>query len=404
MAASPDSLDAASVTIFQEYLRINTMQPNPDYDSAVKFLLRVGEEIGLKCFTVSPVANKPFVIMTLIGSDPTLPSLLLSSHMDVVPVFPEHWKYDPFSAHKEENGDIYARGSQDMKCVGIQYIEAIRRLLKQGHKFLRTIHVIFTADEETPTPGNMKNFITTSHFKELNVGFALDEGIASPTHVAKLFYAERSCWWVRVICEGNPGHGSMFIEGTAAEKLQKIINNFLSWREVEKQKLADNPCLKLGDVTSINMNIIKGGVQGNVVPAEMYAQFDIRIPPTEDLVALKQKIQNWCDEAGSGVRYEFHESNFDQTITPHDDTFPWWTAFNKGCQEGKMKIEPGIFPAGTDARHLRAVGYHGYGFSPMINTPVLLHDHNEFLNEGVFLNGIQVYTHIITNMANVPAL
>ena len=24
----------------------------------------------------------------------------------------EHWKYDPFLAHKEENGDIYARGSQ----------------------------------------------------------------------------------------------------------------------------------------------------------------------------------------------------------------------------------------------------------------------------------------------------
>lgn len=34
----------------------------------------------------------------------------------------EHWKYDPFSAHKEPNGDIYARGAQDMKCVGIQYV------------------------------------------------------------------------------------------------------------------------------------------------------------------------------------------------------------------------------------------------------------------------------------------
>ena len=32
----------------------------------------------------------------------------------------EFWKYPPFSAHKDENGDIYARGSQDMKCVGIQ--------------------------------------------------------------------------------------------------------------------------------------------------------------------------------------------------------------------------------------------------------------------------------------------
>ncbi len=30
----------------------------------------------------------------------------------MVPVFPEHWKYEPFSAHKEDNGDIYGRGTQ----------------------------------------------------------------------------------------------------------------------------------------------------------------------------------------------------------------------------------------------------------------------------------------------------
>jgi len=35
-------------------------------------------------------------------------------------VIKEHWKYDPFSATMDEKGDIYARGSQDMKCVGMQ--------------------------------------------------------------------------------------------------------------------------------------------------------------------------------------------------------------------------------------------------------------------------------------------
>ena len=55
---------------------------------AVKFLLSVGEGIGLSCRSVVPVEKKPFVIMTLKGSDPSLPALLLSSHMDVVPVFP----------------------------------------------------------------------------------------------------------------------------------------------------------------------------------------------------------------------------------------------------------------------------------------------------------------------------
>ena len=43
---------------------------------------------------------------------------------------------------KEDNGDIYARGTQDMKSVAIQHIEAIYRLkVLQKKKFKRTIHL-----------------------------------------------------------------------------------------------------------------------------------------------------------------------------------------------------------------------------------------------------------------------
>ena len=35
-----------------------------------------------------------------------------------------------------------------MKCVGIQHIEAVRRLKEQGKKFKRTIHIVFVPDEE----------------------------------------------------------------------------------------------------------------------------------------------------------------------------------------------------------------------------------------------------------------
>ena len=40
------------------------------------------------------------------------------------------------------------------------------------------------------------------------------------------------------------------------------------------------------------------------------------------------------------------------------------------------------------------------GFSPMPETPILLHDHDEYIEEKVFLRGIQIYTDIITNLAN----
>ena len=57
-------------------------------------------------------------MITWTGSQPDLPSIMLNSHMDVVPVFPQHWVCDPFEAYKKENGDIVARGTQvsDMQC------------------------------------------------------------------------------------------------------------------------------------------------------------------------------------------------------------------------------------------------------------------------------------------------
>ncbi|XP_008336474.1 aminoacylase-1-like, partial [Cynoglossus semilaevis] len=81
--------------------------------------------------------------MTWEGSNPSLKSVLLNSHTDVVPVFQEHWKYDAFSAFRDAEGNIYARGSQDMKCVTIQYIQAVRRLKEEGRKLMRTVHLTF---------------------------------------------------------------------------------------------------------------------------------------------------------------------------------------------------------------------------------------------------------------------
>lgn len=68
------------------------------------------------------VPGKPVSILTARGTDESLGSIMLSSHTDVVPVFPENWNHDPFEAVKLPNGDIVARGSQDMKCVGSSYV------------------------------------------------------------------------------------------------------------------------------------------------------------------------------------------------------------------------------------------------------------------------------------------
>lgn len=108
----------------------------------------------------------------------------------------------------------------------------------------------------------MAKFVTTDEFKALNVGFSLDEGIASPTEVFNLYYAERTIWAIEFICNGQSGHGSMLFKNTPGEKIHYIIDKLMGLRKNELAKLENNPEMDLGDVTTVNMTLLRGGVQG----------------------------------------------------------------------------------------------------------------------------------------------
>ena len=68
--------------------------------------------------------------------------------------------------------------------------------------------------------------------------------------------------------------------------------------------------------------------------------------------------------------------------------------------KNNVKLSPLIFPAGTDANYIREVGIPAFGFSPMNHTPILLHDTNEFLNENIFLKGIDIFCDVIAEVAS----
>lgn len=76
----------------------------------------------------------------------------------------------------------------------MQHLGAIRKIMKNKVHLKRTIHVTFVPDEEIFGPDGMKAFVHSDDFKELNVGFLLDEGISSENEVFKVFYGERTCW------------------------------------------------------------------------------------------------------------------------------------------------------------------------------------------------------------------
>jgi len=390
-----------AVANFREYLRIPSVQPDVNYDDCVAFLKKQAVSLGLPLKVYSIVPEKPIVVLTWEGSEPNLPSVLLNSHMDVVPVFPEKWTHEPFSADKDNNGNIFARGAQDMKCVGIQYLEAVRQLMSKGVQLRRTVHISFVPDEEIGGKDGMAKFVNTSDFLELNVSFALDEGMADPSDQFPLFYGERSIWHMFVHCPGTTGHGSLLLPDTAGEKVRIIIEHFMNFREQEKKKLDSDPSVTVGDVTTVNLTQLKGGVQSNVVPPELVVVFDVRLAVTVDHAEFEDMVNKWCSEAGPGTYVEFEQKEPKVPVTKLDSSNPWWLAFRSACDDMKLELKPAIFPGGTDSRYLRGVGLPALGFSPMNKTPVLLHDHDEFLNEDVFLKGIDIYCQIIPAIGNV---
>ncbi|KHJ80321.1 N-acyl-L-amino-acid amidohydrolase [Oesophagostomum dentatum] len=242
-----------------------------------------------------------------------------------------------------------------MKSTGSQYIEAIRRHFNRGKKqWLRTIHII--SDEEIGATDGMQKFVNMPEFRELNLGFMLDEGLAT--------------------------------EGSAYK--QSIINSALAFREEQRAILKSDPSKRLGDVITVNLTKVEGVL-------------DIRLPPNADFKEMDKRLADWCKKAGPGVTCRFLIKNefLNMTSTASDD--PFWAAFVKSMKDEKCEFEKDIFPGSTDSRFVRKLGYRSIGFSPMNNTPSLLHDHNEYLNEAVYLRGVKIYETLIDNLASVES-
>lgn len=413
---------APELARLQAYLQTRTDHPHPDYDSAVAVLNRTIATL-LPNATVSVhafVPSKPLLLLTLTGYDRSLSTVLLNSHTDVVPAEASHWaEAEPFSAALK-HGAVFARGAQDMKSVGMQYIEALAQLVASGWRNRRTIHVTFVPDEEIGGYNGMSRLVSDNHddpaltFAQLNVGVALDEGEPSPTDNFQIFYGERHMQWVELSVTGPPGHGATFPNVTANQALHSILGRALAMRERELHRLHSRSGVRLGDVTSINVAYISTGTKSgeeyavNVIPSFAKAGFDIRFPPTVSQAEMDAVVESWldgCCEAGAGINASFRiiHSTSSQYMTSRDpDVNPFIVALANGMKEVGVadNLEHGVFFASTDARFLREVGVPCFGFSPIRGTPNKMHDHDEFLNVSTYLEGIDIYKSIIRHLAD----
>ncbi|KAL0307610.1 UNVERIFIED_CONTAM: Aminoacylase-1 [Sesamum calycinum] len=187
-----------------------------------------------------------------------------------------------------------------MKCVGLQYLEAIRKLQASGFRPLRTVYLSFVPDEEIGGNDGSGKFANSEIFKNMNVAIILDEGLASPTDNYRVFYAERCSWWMVIKATGAPGHGAKLYDNTAMENLLKSIESVRRFRAAQFDMVKAG--LKAeGEVISVNMVFLEAGTPSptgfvmNLQPSEAQAGFDIRVPPTADVASLERRIaEEWA--------------------------------------------------------------------------------------------------------------
>jgi aminoacylase len=239
----------------------------------------------------------------------------------------------------------------------------------------------------------------------------------------------------QVIAEGSTGHASRFIDGTASEMILSVVNKAMSFRQDQRRELhgGSHPAgcshsvaaKTIGDVTSLNLSMIRSGNRGdlpeesayNVIPVRMEAAFDIRISPFMSPQEMSSLLDKWCEEVcdevegipeGGGVRWEYHQGRDQQahastSIDPLQN--PWWEAFINILHERfGRKCDPMVFPAATDSRFLRAEGIRAIGFSPMRRSPCLLHEHDEYLDESVYVEGCEVYSVLMRDLGSLGRL
>lgn len=401
---SPATIDW--VQELQNYVRIDTSQPNVNYTAAINFLSNLVSQMNAGLyFRIHTHNTYPLMIVTKPGN--TNRGILLNSHMDVVDAKNiADWEFPPFAGHYDAKTDrIYGRGTQDMKSQGIQYLAALYKL--RNVKLDYTIHVSFVPNEEIGGMGGMADFVKTPQFRALNLEFAWDESCASPLQYFLVFFAERTIWQFAMRIRAEPGHAAMPLTSTCETKLKILLDEIARFRQRDLEIVGKRSDAKLGHFTTVNLTRIDGGELLNVLPREIIAYFDMRIGVDTKLIPIYDEINRWAIAANGGNKAPMTDKNSvtvewikrspksEDTDLRNDMCMKFFTFL----QDNNVPYALTVAPGSTDARWLRDEGIPVLGFTPIKMTPPLLHGNNEYIYKKQFLTNIDLMTNLIKHMA-----
>jgi acetylornithine deacetylase/succinyl-diaminopimelate desuccinylase-like protein len=366
------AVGAEATRILQDYVRIDTSNPPGDTRKAADFLSAILEREGIPVTRYESAPGKAIVLARLKAT--TSPAagkpVLLLQHMDVVPADRSRWKRDPFAA-TIENGELWGRGSFDMKGLGVSHLMAFLLLKRQHVPLSRDVIVLAEPDEEVG--GTMgARWMIANHYAELDPEYVLDEGgfgsrdLLSP---GKLVYgianAEKKLVWLKVRAEGVAGHGSQPHDQNPNTRLVHALDRLL----------ADQPSPPLaGRFTSaiqystISVTWIRSGVgeppKINVIPSVAEAGLDCRVLPgtTRDhwIAEVKRRLGD------PSLTVEVVSESDDPIVTPPDT--PLYRNLESAIRRHHpdATVTPILIPYGTDSNAFRPRGAKSYGLFPAI--------------------------------------
>ncbi|HEV7247359.1 MAG TPA: acetylornithine deacetylase [Shinella sp.] len=244
----------------------------------------------------SPDQEKENLWVTF-GDDADSGGLVLSGHIDVVPVTGQTWTKPPFSLTRDETR-VYGRGTTDMKGF-LACAMAASDLFQQG-KLRRPVHIAVTFDEEVGCQGarELVDFLERRNIRPAAII------VGEPTSMAVVDRHKGSVGFTTEIV-GTPAHSSQVHLGQSAIRIaSELVNELVVIGEQLMAEAADAAFPY--PYPSINVGAIRGGEVRNIVAASCTLDWEIRPIVPQQLVDIRQafdqhvaeKMRQYTDAGG----------------------------------------------------------------------------------------------------------
>lgn len=434
--------------LLQELVRIPSVNPPGDGEGAVAELLRDRlAGVGLETEILSSPAGRPSLVARLPGP-PDRPPLVLLSHTDVVPAEHERWRHDPFGGETIA-GELWGRGTLDMKGVAVMHAEAAVALASGEHEPGREVIVVAVADEEAGG-GEGAGWLVADHGEQVGFtdgrphpevlgegGFGLSGILARP--LMPIVLGEKAPLQFRARATGTPGHGALPPEHQAIRELARFVGTVSGPRRARLHPVMREQFEILAGVAegvqgrlfgllagptghlalralaprlrsragaighliadSITPTEIHGGYKNNVVPGTAEVNFDARLLPDTDVDDLVS------DLARVGRRHDVEVEQIwcsGGPVSPRSPLFEVLAEVSSRLPGSPVPV-PSLTPGVTDLRFFRARGATAYGWVPLVLSPELLatfHGDDERVPLDGFAAAVSAMTEVVTTAAS----